>query len=270
MQEATIMRNAPLQPTRTDLERIFRQKYGDPNGTGPTPGRSFRFGYFPPDDYYDSLVASLVTDGCAWVDVGGGESVFPDNPALAQVLAGRCSLLVGVDPSDTLDENPLVHRRVKSTIENYVSDEQFDLATLRMVAEHIANPEAAVASLARLLKTGGKAVVYTINLWTPVSIVSWLTPFGLHHPIKRYLWNTEEQETFPVCYQMNTRKRLSHLFKRYGFRESYFDYLDDCWLFYRFQLLNWFELSLWRLLKRVKIQYPENRLLGVYEKLAGE
>lgn len=262
------MYDVSLQPNRIDLEKIFRQKYGDPSTTGPTPRRSYRLGYFPPDEYYNSLVANLVTDGCAWIDVGGGQSVFPDHPALARELAGRCGTLIGVDPSDTLDDNQIVHRRIKSTIESFVSAEQFDLATLRMVAEHIAEPEAAVASLARLMKVGGKVVIYTINLWTPVSVVSWLTPFWLHHPIKRLVWNTVEEETFPVTYRMNTRRKLSGLFERHGFRERYFAYLDDCWLFFRFRWLNALELSLWRLLKAMKIRYPETRLLAVYEKSA--
>jgi 2-polyprenyl-3-methyl-5-hydroxy-6-metoxy-1,4-benzoquinol methylase len=263
---STIMHNPSIQPTRADLERVFRAKHGNLAKTGWSPRTRFRYGYFTPDDHYEAVVANLVKDGCAWIDVGGGRTIFPDNQALAQVLTERSALVVGVDPSDTVNENQLVHRRTVSTIEDYVSEQRFDLATLRMVAEHIEKPDAAVASLARLVRPAGKVVVYTINQWSPVSIASWITPFSLHHPIKRLLWNTEEKDTFPVSYKMNSRKQLSALFQRHGFKECYFTYLDDCRTFHCFRVLSTFELCLWRLLAALGINYPENCLLAVYER----
>jgi SAM-dependent methyltransferase len=252
---------------KSHLTEIFRMKYGDPAAAGPSPRRRFRVGYFTPDDVYECLVAQLVTERTAWLDVGGGRDVFPSNPGLAQILADRCAVLVGVDPSENLNENPFVHERAVTAIEDFESERTYDLATLRMVAEHITAPEAAVASLARLVRPGGKVVVYTVNRWSPVSVLAWLIPFHLHHPLKRVFWNTEERDTFPVAYRMNTRKDLAQLFRRGGFRECHFAYLDDCRTFYRFPLLNGMELSVWRLLKGMGLNYPENCLLGVYERL---
>jgi hypothetical protein len=97
-------------------------------------------------------------------------------------------------------------------------------------------------------------------------MAAWLTPFWLHHPVKRVLWGTEEKDTFPVVYRMNTRARLRSLFGRAGFREQHFAYLDDCRTFHRLRLLHSMELLLWRLLHAADIQYPENCLLGVYRR----
>lgn len=259
-----------LAPSCADLEDVFRMKHGDPAATGPGPRRRHRSGYFTPDDHYEALVARLVAPGCAWVDVGGGRELFPTNPALARQLADRAALLVGVDPSANIDENPYVHERVRSTIEEFDGGGKFDLATLRMVAEHIAAPERAVAALCRALRPGGRAVVYTINRWTPVALASWLIPFGLHHPIKRLLWQTEEKDTFPVAYRMNTRRALRDLFAAQGMTESTFVYLDDCRSLARFGVLNALELRLWGGLRRLGCRYPENCLLGVYEKSGEE
>jgi len=225
-----------------------------------------RFGYYTPDDVYEGLLAQLVQEGMAWMDVGGGRDVFPQNPRLARLLASRCRLLVGVDPSDNIADNPYVHQRVKSTIEDYQSDQTFDLATLRMVAEHISRPAAAIAALARLVKPGGRVIVYTVNLWSPVALVSWLVPFSFHHSIKSLLWRTTEKDSFPVAYAMNTRRRLGQLFAQGGFREVSFAYLDDCRLFHRFRLLSLVETGLWKALRAVGLRYPENCLLGVYER----
>lgn len=256
-----------MQPERAILEKVFRQKHGDPATTGNSPRRRHRYGYFTPDDVYEAVVAQLVGSGCTWIDVGGGRDLFPSNSKLARLLADRCHHLVGVDPSPNIDENPYVHERARCLIEDFQGEQTFDLATMRMVAEHIAEPRPAILSLARLVKPGGKVVVYTVNRWAPVTIASWIVPFRLHHPIKRLLWKTDEIDTFPVAYRMNTRGVLAALFEQGGFRESAFAYLDDCRAFHRSPVLNHVELALWKALNTLGLRYPENCLLGVYERV---
>src|SRR5260370_19235869 len=97
-----------------------------------------------------------------------------------------------------------------------------------MGAQHFERPEAAVASLSRLVRPGGAVVVYTVNRWAPVPLATALVPFRLHHAFKRLLWSTEEKDTFPVAYIMNTRTHLLELFRAGGFRDRHFRYLDDC------------------------------------------
>jgi SAM-dependent methyltransferase len=244
----------------------FRLKHGDPVAICTTPHMRLRFGYFTPDDYYEGLLAQLIQDGTTWLDVGGGRDVFPENPELARILARRCRLLVGVDPSENIQENSFVHERVQSVIEDYKREQGFDLATLRMVAEHLTRPSAAVAALARLVRPGGKVVIYTVNLWSPVALLAWLVPFSLHHTVKNLLWRTQENDSFPVVYAMNTRGRLRQLFARGGFKERFFAHLDDCRIFHRFRLLSLMETGSWKTLKAVGLRYPENCLLGVYER----
>jgi hypothetical protein len=110
-------------------------------------------------------------------------------------------------------------------------------------------------------------LIYTVNQWSPVSIIAKFVPFVLHHPIKRRLWNTEEKDTFPVAFRMNTRRRLRRLFEPHGFREADFAYLDDCRTFGNSRPLHFAELSVQRALRTVGLRYPENCLLGVYERL---
>jgi SAM-dependent methyltransferase len=256
-----------LDVPRPSIQLAFRLKHGDPPNLGGAPRRRAALGYFTPDDVYEGLVAHLVREECAWIDVGGGRDLFPSNPALARLLAGRCRTLVGVDPSPNIRENPFVHERVCCPVEAYESAATFDLATLRMVAEHIERPAAAVAALARLVRPGGVVVVFTINRWAPVPVLTALVPFRLHHACKRVLWRTDEADTFPVAYRMNTRSQLARAFRAGGFRERSFAYLDDCRTFHRFPALNYLELTLWRVLHWVGAKYPETCLLGVYERL---
>lgn len=252
------------------LKRLFVQKHGQPETTGWAPRRRYRFEYYLPADIYEWVVDSQVTKGCVWLDVGGGRSIFPENPELAKTLVSRASRVVAVDPSENVHDNPFVHERVASTLEEYQPSDRFDLATMRMVVEHVSDPPAFAGALSRLVRPDGRVVVFTVNRWSPISLMSRALSFKLHHPIKRFFWGGEEEDTFPVHYRMNTRGTLRSLFEDAGFVEEQFLVADDLSLFGQFRWLNYMELLTWRALKGVGLHYPENCLLGVYRKRSDE
>lgn len=212
-------------------------------------------------------MSKLVKEGQPWLDVGGGRDLFPHNRQLASILSKRSGCVVGVDPDSTLQENPFIHHKVNAPIEDYRDSRTYPLVTLRMVAEHITQPQRAIEALARLTAPGGRVVVYTINVWSPLSVLSWIIPFRFHHSIKRFFWGTEEKDTFPVAYKMNTRRQLRRIFTEAGFQERSFAYLSDCRTLARFRSLFRLELQSWRILKSIGLVYPENCLLGVYERV---
>lgn len=253
-------------PTREQLNDVFSNRYGDPATMGWGPRRRRQFDYFLPAEMYEAAVACLVIDGCRWIDVGGGSTLFPGNEPLARTLVSRCSRVVALDPSDNVLDNVLVHERVHGALEVYRPKRPFDLATLRMVVEHVADPEGLLGGLARVVRPGGTVVVFTVNLWSPVTVVSRFTPFWIHHLIKRMLWDVDERDTFPVEYKMNTRKTLDGLFERHGFSPVSFAYLDDLSVLSGRKYLGQIELFAWRNLARWGIRYPENCLLGIYRK----
>jgi SAM-dependent methyltransferase len=254
------------QPSRIELEHLFEQKYGLPSHTGWSPRQRYGFGYYLPADVYEALIARIITDGCRWLDVGGGHHIFPDNPSLSRILAARAGSVVAVDPSDNVQANPYVHERVQSMLEDYHSAEPFDVASLRMVAEHVTDPIRLVGALHRLVRPGGIVVVFTVNARSPLTLLSRAIPFRFHHPIKKLFWGGEEEDTFPVEYRMNSRATLKTLFESGGFQEMSFTYLDDLSTFGQFRLGSYLELVWWRLLNRAGLRYPENCLLGVYRK----
>ena len=255
-------------PGRAELDAVFRLKYGDPDAAaiGWGPRARWRAGNFQPDDWYEAVVAALVQPGTAWLDVGCGRHLFPSNAPLAEQLGARAGRLVGVDPDPTLDENPYVHERVRRTIDGYTPQVPFDVVTLRMVAEHVADPAATIAALARCTRPGGVAVVYTVYRWSPVPLATSLVPFRLRHPVKRFLWRTQAKDTFPTCFRMNSRRTLRRLFAHGGFDEALFLRLDDCRTFGRFRWLNALELRARTLLRALGLPYPEACLLGVYRR----
>ena len=114
-------------PAAAELERIFFAKHGNPLQACWAVQRRYRFRYFRPDDCYEALLDRFVQSDTTWLDVGGGDSICPHNPKLAQILAGRCRLLVGVDPSDNIQHNPFVQERSQCLLEEYKSERRFDL-----------------------------------------------------------------------------------------------------------------------------------------------
>lgn len=256
-----------LPPSDTALRKLFRLKYGDEISTGWGPAMRLRAKYFNPDDHYEAMVDGLVTPETSWLDVGCGRRVFPSNRALARQLSERCRLLVGLDPDITIEENPFVHERVRSSLEAYApGDRRFDLVTARMVAEHVEAPAAFAAALARCLRPGGLAVIYTVDARSPVPILTRVVPFALHHTLKRLIWDVERRDTFPTRFRMNSRLRLKAIMTRAGFDEALFLRLDDCRTFSSFRMLLRLELALRTALHRLGIGHPEACLLGVYRR----
>lgn len=254
-------------PSNEELARLFDLRFRGAAKAGWGVRRRIQLQYYDPEEYYGALVERIVKEDTRWLDVGGGATLFPSNRPLARHLSERCRHIVAVDPSPNVLKNPYVHERAQCLIEDYQADRAFDLATMRMVAEHVERPSQVIAALHRLLRPGGQVILYTVNRWSPVTVVSRLLPFKLHHPVKRLVWGSLERNTFPTFYRMNTRRCLRDLFEQGGFRERLFCHLDDCRTFARFKGLNAAEMLAWRLLKRVGLSYPENCLLGVYERL---
>jgi SAM-dependent methyltransferase len=253
-----------IWPSLTELQTTFAERHNLPREIGWSPARRLKAGYFLPAEIYEATVAKHVFDGCAWVDVGGGHDLFPQHPDLAGRLASRCRSVVAIDPDPSVHDNRVATERYQCRLEEYTGDRRFHLATFRMVAEHIEDPGEVVRALRRLLLPGGITIVLTVNRWSPLSVVSRLVPFRLHHPVKRLFWGGDERDTFPVRYRMNTREALRRVFESEEFTETGFAYLDDLSTFGQMKWPNAVELALWSALRSARITYPENCLLGIY------
>ncbi len=247
------------------VKRVFRFTYGS-NPKGKAPQIRKKFAYFTPEDYYQAAIVSILKRQDKWLDIGCGRDIFPDNPRLAQVLTSRTKETVGVDPSPNVRDNKFLNRSYLGFTDSVAEENYYDLVTLRMVAEHVANPDELVAQIDRVSARGAHVIVYTIYKWSPVSIITKLTPFWAHHAPKRFFWNTEERDTFPVEYKMNTKSQLNDLFFRRGFENLDFMYLDDCRTLAKFKLTLYAELYFRKFLNFFNLHYPELCILSIYRK----
>lgn len=258
------MKETSFGLTRDDLTRFYWPKYSRTPTLGWGPRQRLEFGYFSPDDHYEALVGKLLVPTGEWCDVGCGRNIFPDYPELAQQYAARCSFVYGIDPNDNVRENRFVHEYFQGLVEDCPTRRTFDLITMRMVAEHIADPQRALAAVARMLKPSGRAVIYTPHKWAPVSIVANLTPFALHNPLKQLLWpGIESKDTFPTQYKLNTFEDLRRHADSARLSLDYYARLDDCRITAEYRTLNRLELRLRKSLRAFGLPHPEACILAV-------
>lgn len=250
----------------SDLKKFILKKYGDKDSIGWSQKYRNLFGYLSPGDHYEILVDEHVNENTKWIDVGGGSAIFPHYGSLSKELGNRCKRLVAVDPSDNVKDNPYCDEFAVCLLENYHTDDKFNLATLRMVAEHVQNSSVFCATLGRLVELDGIVIIYTINKYSPIPIITKYTPFWIHHPIKKLFWNTEEKDTFPVEYKLNTKQELISAMASSGFEVVSFNLHDDLATFSKWRITHLMELILWKFLKIIRLPYPERNILAVFRK----
>ena len=191
--------------TQDELMAVFRQKYSKSPTLGWGPRMRLESGYFTPDDHYEALVGRLLRSGSDWCDVGCGRNMFPENPELARQYAERCNYVFGIDPDDNVRENRFVHEYFQGLVEDCPTERQFDLVTLRMVAEHIEYPDSGHGAGCLAAETHGtRRHLHALQVGANVDRGE-RHAFGLHNPLKRLLWNSEARDTFPTQYKLNTR-----------------------------------------------------------------
>lgn len=253
-------------PAAAELQQHFDEKYRSNGLLGPAPARRNRYGYFTPNDLYETTVNRFITESTHWLDIGAGKSPFPHNPNLAARLSKKAALFVGVDPSENIHENPYVHERFQGMLEEFETNARFDLVTLCMVAEHVEHPDELVSEISRLAKPDAVVVVLTVWSLAPITFVSRSLPFALHHPIKKLFWGGDESDTFPTVYRMNSKRRLAGLFANHGFDRQAISLVGDCSLTGQLGKANHLELAVWKACQTLRIPYPESCLLGVFQR----
>jgi len=244
---------------------VFRYTYGrNPEGWGPRIRKEYN--YSTPEDYYQASIVSILKKNDKWLDIGSGRDIFPSNKRLAKILTCRAKETVGVDPSPNVNENELLDRAYLGFTDKVEEEKYYNLITLRMVAEHVVDPDELVRQIERVSASGAHVIIYTIFKWSPISLITKFTPFWAHHAPKRFFWGVDERDTFPVEYKMNTKTELQNVFSKRNFLNVDFMYLDDCRTLAKYKLGLRTELFIRKILNIFKLNYPEVCILAVYRK----
>lgn len=114
------------------------------------------------------------------LDAGCGYTLPLDFP--------RSARLVGLDASpEALAKNQNIDFGIVGDIETYpLHAEEFDAVLCWTVLEHLANPRAALANMARALRPGGLLIIGIPNIWSMKGLLTKLTPHRFHVWVYRH------------------------------------------------------------------------------------
>ncbi|MEL6822453.1 MAG: class I SAM-dependent methyltransferase [Calditrichota bacterium] len=151
---------------------------------------------------YTETLKSLISRKTVWVDCGAGKN------GTVKALGNLAKKATGVDviEGDKYDEN-----YVQADIRNLpFEDNSVDLLTLRFVVEHFEKTDAYFKEINRVLKSGGKSVVLTTNVISPlIFLPKLLMPYPLRHWVLTRLFKVEDEDIFPTYHAFNTERALS-------------------------------------------------------------
>jgi SAM-dependent methyltransferase len=83
----------------------------------------------------------------------------------------------------------------------------YDSVVADYVLEHIERPRKMLGEIARVLRPNGVFLFRTPNIWHYTSLVSRLTPHGIHRLVSQRLRNLgpDDHDPYPTFYRLNTR-----------------------------------------------------------------
>lgn len=95
------------------------------------------------------------------------------------------------------------------------------------VFEHLADPGAVFAECHRVLRPGGRLVLFTVNKWFPPIALARILPNRLRTTLNRLVSTTPQHETFPAYYRANAATPLRKMALRAGFTVQQLGYVSD-------------------------------------------
>ena len=171
---------------------------------------------------YATLIAEHLRPETRWLDAGTGSRILEkDLEGLENWLVQQSGTTVGMDVR--LTQHVSIRTLVCGSIYDLpFADNSFDLVTCNMVMEHLGEPAASTAEIARVLVRGGALIINTPNLWNygvlANAILSKVLPEQWRLGLVRASDSRELEDIFPVRYRANTLHRLRTLFTASGLK----------------------------------------------------
>jgi 2-polyprenyl-3-methyl-5-hydroxy-6-metoxy-1,4-benzoquinol methylase len=210
---------------------------------------------------FDRWVAQSIQPGSTVLNIGAGADRSGHLPRI-RARAGR---LVGIDPSERIQDNATVDERHQLTLEQFAPSHQseFDLAFSVFVLEHVADPPGFTAACSTVLRPGGVLMGMTVNRWHYFGLSTWAaTRLGISEWLLSKVRSTDQIAAyhFPTEYRMNTIRSVTRLLDDAGFRTVEFRMWDlpSMYTPYLPARLDWLA-AVWQ---RLTYQFDRPNLMG--------
>jgi len=167
-------------------------------------------------DFRDRVLPSLIRPGMRVLDVGGGKE-----PAISPAMKQRYGLrITGLDVSATeLEQAPAgsFDQTIVGDVAAVSIPGSYDLIFSRAVLEHVANPRAAIANLARVLAPGGTMAHFMPCGNAPFAVLNrWLGNKAARRLLFSIFPEKAEGSGFLAYYRECTPSRLLRICRENG------------------------------------------------------
>ncbi len=142
---------------------------------------ALRARHYPPemwdnDGVFLEMIKEKTGSQSCVLDAGAGAG-----DAFPYELKDNVNEMVGIDLDPRVLDNPRLHKGVHGNLDMMpFQDETFDIVFCRYVLEHLGQPNAFAAEIARVLKPGGRFIFLTPSKWHYVAMGARLTPDWFH------------------------------------------------------------------------------------------
>ncbi len=171
--------------------------------------------------FFTDLVKSYVRPEHDVLEVGAGAGAL-----VPHGIRDVVNRLVGIDPDPRVIDNTELSEGFVSVAEDLpFEDSSFDLIFHLMVAEHLPDPLGATQEAARVLKPGGRLMVFTPNKNHYSMIISRLTPQWFHDRFMAMIGSRPDaDDVHPVHYLMNSEEDMRRMCAASGLKVERLEY----------------------------------------------
>ena len=216
------------------------------------PNSKYLSAYSPNDgtiEFYNRI-CSLINENSTVVDFGAGRGSWINDKCeyrlKTRTLKNKVNKLIGIDIDEEVLQNKSTHQNFILKEKIPLPDNSVDLVICDWVLEHVENPSEFYYEINRILKPNGFFVARTPYKYSYLALIAKIVPNKLHKLVVSYIQKEREKEdVFPTYYRLNTKKKISKVFKNFE-NYSYFKtpdpayYFNNRIFFFLFELLHKF------------------------------
>lgn len=200
--------------------------------------------------FINHFAPGYLATGLTVYDVGGGKQPF-----VSVDLKRRLQLtIVGVDiDQGELDRAPagVYDRAIRADITQFRGQGDADLVICQALLEHVKNVDDAFASIASILKPGGRALIFVPSRNAVYARINLLLPQSLKKRLLHTIYpKTREAQGFPSYYDQCTPRDFRRLAQKHDLNveresfhySSYFAFFFPLYLLWRLWILGFHAL----------------------------
>lgn len=210
---------------------------------------------------YADILERIVTPHTSWLDGGCGHQILEVRlKEQERRLVDRAEFVVGCDPFFlSISKHRSITNRVMCSLDDlpFLAG-SFNLVTMNMVVEHLADPAKVFQEIARVLKPGGIVIFVTPNRASYyvrlADLARAIIPRRIAFKLIRYLESREPEDVFPTHYRANTRKRVERIMCDVGMERVQMTFMRGRPFFFFFAPLSILEMLAVRFLALLGFQ----------------